>query len=457
MQPNIILLTDSYKVSHYKQYPAGTTQIYSYFESRGGQFENLTFFGLQYYLIEYLAGQVVTQAKINQAEKLFSAHFGSDKLFNKAGWEYILKEHKGYLPVRIRAVPEGMVIPTHNVIMTVENTDPNCFWLTNFLETLLVQMWYPCTVATISREVKSLITKYLEQTGDPTTIDFKLHDFGFRGVSSVEGAGIGGAAHLVNFMGTDTVVALTFIQEYYGTDEMFGFSIPAAEHSTITSWGQAHEVDAYRNMLSQYPEGLVAVVSDSYDVYYACEKLWGEVLKDEILARNGTLVVRPDSGIPKDVVLKCVEILGDKIGFSLNEKGYKVLNPKVRVIQGDGVNYESIGEILENLKIHGWSADNVGFGMGGALLQKVHRDTQKFAFKCSCATVNGEDRDVFKDPITDHGKKSKKGRLKLVYENGQYQTKALHESGKDILETVFENGVILREVDFLEVKRNSAV
>ena len=152
MQSNIILLTDSYKVSHYKQYPAGTTQIYSYFESRGGQFENLTFFGLQYYLIEYLAGQVVTQAKINQAEKLFSAHFGNENLFNKAGWEYILKEHKGYLPVRIRAVPEGMVIPTHNVIMTVENTDPNCFWLTNFLETLLVQMWYPCTVATISRE-----------------------------------------------------------------------------------------------------------------------------------------------------------------------------------------------------------------------------------------------------------------------------------------------------------------
>jgi nicotinamide phosphoribosyltransferase len=465
MQKNIILLTDSYKVSHYKQYPAGTTQIYSYFESRGGEFDNLTFFGLQYYLKEYLAGQVVTQEKIDQAEQLFTAHFGNEKLFNKAGWEYILKEHNGHLPVRIKAVPEGMVIPTHNVIMTVENTDPNCFWLTNFLETLLVQMWYPCTVATISREVKALITKYLEQTGDPSTIDFKLHDFGFRGVSSVEGAGIGGAAHLVNFMGTDTVVALTFIQEYYTSapspleragvrsSPMFGYSIPAAEHSTITSWGQAHEVDAYRNMLEQYPEGLVAVVSDSYDVYYACEKLWGEVLKEEILNRKGTLVVRPDSGVPKDVVLKCVEILADKIGFSINEKGYKVLNPHIRVIQGDGVNYESIGEILENLKTHGWSADNVGFGMGGALLQKVNRDTQKFAFKCSCATVNGEDRDVFKDPITDHGKKSKKGRLKLVYENEAYQTKALHEDGEDILQTVFENGIILKEVDFETVKR----
>ena len=457
MQPNIMLLTDSYKLSHYKQYPAGTSQIYSYFESRGGEFEDVTFFGLQYLLKEYLEGKVVSQAKIDRAAKIYAAHFGNEKLFNKEGWDYILHTHNGHLPIRIKAVPEGMVIPTHNVMLTIENTDPNCFWLTNFLETLLLQLWYPCTVATISREVKVLIIKYLIENGDPTTIDFKLHDFGFRGVSSVESAGIGGAAHLVNFMGTDTVAALTFIQEYYNTEGMFGFSIPASEHSTITSWGKENEVDAYRNMLTQYPEGLVAVVSDSYDIYNACENLWGKVLKDEILSREGTLVVRPDSGEPKDVVLKCTEILGAKIGYTVNEKGYKVLNPKIRIIQGDGVNYESIGEILEHLKIHGWSADNVGFGMGGALLQKVHRDTQKFAFKCSCATINGEDQDVYKDPITDHDKKSKRGRLKLVKEDGKYLTKPLNEDGEDVLRTVFENGVILEEINFERVKRNGNV
>jgi nicotinamide phosphoribosyltransferase len=414
MQNNILLLTDSYKLSHYKQYPSGTSHIYSYFESRGGKFEQVTFFGLQYLLKEYLAGEVVTQAKIDQAAKLYAAHFGSETLFNREGWEYILEKYQGRLPIRIKAVAEGAVIPTHHVLMTVENTDPKCYWLSNFLETLLVQLWYPCTVATTSKAVRSLILSYLEKTGDPSLIDFKLHDFGFRGVSSVESAGIGGAAHLVNFMGTDTVTALTFIQEYYQPDSMFGFSIPAAEHSTITSWKQEGELEAYRNMLDQYPEGLVAVVSDSYDVYYACEKLWGEALKEKILARNGTLVVRPDSGVPKDVVLKVTEILGEKIGYTINEKGYKVLVPQIRVIQGDGVNYESIGEILENLALNGWSADNITFGMGGALLQKVHRDTQKFAFKCSCATVDGQDRLVFKDPITDHGKKSKKGRLKLI-------------------------------------------
>ena len=455
MQNNILLLTDSYKLSHYKQYPSGTSHIYSYFESRGGKFEQVTFFGLQYLLKEYLAGEVVTQAKIDQAAKLYAAHFGSESLFNREDWEYILEKYQGRLPIRIKAVAEGAVIPTHHVLMTVENTDPKCYWLSNFLETLLVQLWYPCTVATTSKAVRSLILSYLEKTGDPSLINFKLHDFGFRGVSSVESAGIGGAAHLVNFMGTDTVTALTFIQEYYQPDSMFGFSIPAAEHSTITSWKQEGELDAYRNMLDQYPEGLVAVVSDSYDVYYACEKLWGEALKEKILARNGTLVVRPDSGVPKDVVLKVTEILGEKIGYTVNEKGYKVLVPQIRVIQGDGVNYESIGEILENLAVNGWSADNITFGMGGALLQKVHRDTQKFAFKCSCATVDGQDRLVFKDPITDHGKKSKKGRLKLILKDKEYHTVNLNEEGEDLLVTVFENGEILKDYTFDEVKGNS--
>ncbi len=455
MHNNILLLTDSYKLSHYKQYPPNTSQIYSYFESRGGKFDHITFFGLQYLLKNYLAGTVITQQKIDQAAKLYTAHFGTDTLFNRAGWQYILDKHQGRLPVRIKAVAEGTVVPAHQVMMTVENTDPACYWLTNFLETLLVQLWYPCTVATISREVRSLILHYLEQTGDPQLIDFKLHDFGFRGVSSVESAGIGGAAHLVNFLGTDTVAALTFIQDFYETDEVAGFSIPAAEHSTITSWTQAGEQDAYSNMLAQYPTGLVAVVSDSYDVYHACEKLWGEALKEQVLQRNGTLIVRPDSGVPKDVVLKVVEILGEKLGYTINAKGFKVLVPQVRVIQGDGVNYESIGEILANLANHGWSADNIAFGMGGALLQKVHRDTQKFAFKCSCATVDGQDRLVYKDPITDQGKRSKKGRLKLIQTADGFQTVQQESPEEDCLQTVFEDGYLRKTYTFAEVKANT--
>ncbi len=453
---NLLLLTDSYKVSHYKQYPAGTTSIYSYFESRGGEFPEVTFFGLQYYLKNYLQGQVVTKEKIEEAAAIYETHFGKN-IFYREGWEYILEKHGGKLPVRIKAVPEGLTTPVHNVLMTIENTDPECFWLTNFLETLLVQVWYGSTVATLSRAIRQRILDYLEATGDPALIDFKLHDFGFRGVSSVESASMGGAAHLVNFSGSDTIAALTFIQDHYNTKGVYGFSIPAAEHSTITSWGRENETAAYRNMLRQYADGPVAVVSDSYDVYNACENLWGGELKQEVLDRKGTLVVRPDSGVPKDVVLKVTEILGERFGYTVNAKGYKVLHPNVRVIQGDGVEYDSIGDILENLKQHGWSADNIAFGMGGGLLQKLNRDTQKFAFKCSSAVVNGEARDVFKDPVTDKGKRSKRGRLKLVQENGSYVTRSLNDAGEDILQTVFENGSIKKQYSFDEVKENATV
>lgn len=457
MKPhNIILLTDSYKISHYKQYPPNTSTIYSYFESRGGRFANVVFFGLQYYLKEYLSGQVVTQEGINDAALLYEKHFGNADLFNRAGWEYILQHHGGRLPVRIKAVPEGSAIPVHNVMMTIENTDPECYWLTNFLETLLVQVWYGCTVATLSREIKRVVTRYLEETGDPALVNFKLHDFGFRGVSSVESAGVGGAAHLVNFMGTDTIAALTFIRNYYNTQNCYGFSIPAAEHSTITSWGRENEAKAYANMLAQYPEGLVACVSDSYDIYAACDRIWGQELHDAVLARKGTLVVRPDSGKPSEVVLKVMEILGERFGTSTNEKGFKVLHPNVRVIQGDGVDYDSIGEILGVLKQHGWSADNIAFGMGGALLQKLDRDTQKFAFKCSAAVVGGEERDVFKQPITDSGKNSKRGRLKLVRTpEGGFVTLPEDTVGLDILQTVFENGVVKQEYTFDDVKHNA--
>ena len=204
---NIILLTDSYKVGHHQQYPKGTTNVYSYFESRGGLFPETVFFGLQYFLQTYLSTPV-TKEMIDEAEEFYAAHFGNKELFNRAGWDYILQKYDGKLPVRIKAVPEGTVVNTSNVLMTVESTDPQCYWLTNYLETLLSQVWYPTTVATLSREMKKLITRFLEKTGDPNLITFKLHDFGFRGVSSVESAGLGGCAHLVNFMGTDTVAAL---------------------------------------------------------------------------------------------------------------------------------------------------------------------------------------------------------------------------------------------------------
>ncbi|XP_062605553.1 nicotinamide phosphoribosyltransferase-like, partial [Saccostrea cucullata] len=337
-------------------------------------------------------------------------------------YNFYLQHHNGCLPVRIRAVPEGSVVPYKNVLFTVENTDPKCFWLTNYLETLLVQVWYPMTVATNSRYQKETIASYLHETADNLdSLPFKLHDFGFRGSTSVESAGIGGAAHLVNFKGTDTIAALCVARKYYAC-QIAGFSVPAAEHSTITTWGKEGEKEAFHNMLKNFPSGIVSIVSDSYDIWNACENVWGQQLKDLVEKREGTLVIRPDSGEPSEVVVKVLNILGNKFGTITNSKGYKLLPPYLRIIQGDGISYESLSGILKHMKNQGWSADNVVFGSGGALLQKMDRDTQKCAFKCSYALINGKEVNVYKQPITDPGKKSKKGRLTLEYSDGQYRT-----------------------------------
>jgi len=455
-----MLLTDSYKTSHYKQYPKGTTNVYSYFESRGGKFNKTLFFGLQYFLKKYLEGEVVTEAKILEAKLLIDGHMGPD-MFNEAGWEHIRQDHGGRLPIRIKAVPEGTLVDTKNVLMTIEVTDPKCYWLTNYLETLLVQVWYPITVATQSYHCKELINEYLKETGDPAGLPFKLHDFGFRGVSSVESAGIGGAAHLVNFMGTDTLTGISMLQKFYGATEMPAFSIPASEHSTITSWGREGELAAMENMLDQYPTGLVACVSDSFDIFKACSEYWGEALKEKILSRDGTLVVRPDSGEPVEVVLKCLDILGDKFGFEVNDKGYKVLPPQIRLIQGDGVDLEMIVRILEEMRDKRWSADNVAFGSGGALLQKMDRDTQRFAFKAAAISIGDIERDIYKDPVTAPFKKSKAGRMKLVKilgwddHNRKYETANLLDERDDVLQVVFENGKLVNETNLKTIRERS--
>jgi nicotinamide phosphoribosyltransferase len=460
---NILLNTDSYKVSMFKQYPVGTTGVYSYIESRGGRYDSTVFFGLQAFIKEYLL-EPITQADIDIADEILTAH---GEPFNRAGWQYILDKHNGYLPVVIKSVPEGTVVPVKNVLATIENTDPECFWLTTYLETAILRAtWYGTTVATQSKSIKNVIKDYLEKTGDPSLIDFKLHDFGARGVSSLESAAIGGAAHLVNFMGSDTVSGILYAREFYDAG-IAGFSIPAAEHSTITSWGRDNEVKAYANMVTQFakPGSIVAVVSDSYDVFNAASKLWGEELRQQVIDSGATIVIRPDSGDPLTVNQQLIEILGQKFGYTTNVKGFKVLN-NVRLIQGDGVNELTIRSILGGFMAMGWSADNIAFGMGGALLQQVDRDTQKFAMKCSSVQINGEWIDVQKDPITDSGKKSKAGRVQLWESGGTYQSAVLQPRGwsdkgfgtdgwNPVLQEVYRDGKLVNEIDFATVRANS--
>ncbi len=451
---NIILNADSYKASHYLQYPEGVTGAYSYIESRGGMYDETLFFGLQGFMKEYLEGKVVTRDGIEEAAEFFEAH---GEPFNRKGWEYILSVHKGRLPVRIRAVREGAFIPTGNVLVSIESTDPVCAWLPSYLETSLLRaVWYPTTVATRSARIRRLILSHLERTGAPELIDFKLHDFGKRGASSYESSAIGAAAHLVSFNGTDTVSGVLWAKRNYSAG-IAGFSIPASEHSTMTIRGEAGELESFRQMIREFgkPGKMFACVSDGYDIIAACAK-WGS-LKDELIASGATLVVRPDSGDPVRVSFEVIRELEKFFGSTVNSKGFKVLNT-VRVIYGDGINELSIDSILRTLEYAGYSADNIAFGMGGALLQGLDRDTQKFAMKCS-AVKFGLDAwiDVFKDPKTDRQKRSKRGRVETIrLSDGTIETVRVDDllpvGASRMMFDVFENGYCCQTQTFDEVR-----
>jgi len=456
---NLILNTDSYKYSHFAQYPPETASISAYIESRrGGDYDVTLFFGLQMFLKEYLSNPV-TVADVDEAEAMITAH---GLPFNRPGWDLLIERHGGHLPLMIEALPEGSVVPAGTPMVQVRNTDPDFFWLPTFIETALLRaVWYPSTVATVSWHVRQMIAETLDRTcDDPGPIlPFRLHDFGARGATSYEQAGLGGVAHLVNFLGTDTVAALVFARKFYG-EEMAGFSIPAAEHSTMTSWGEEREAAAYENMVEQFggDDKLVAVVSDSYDLFRAVRNIWGEQLKEKVEKMGGTLVVRPDSGDATRVPIDTIEMLGDIFGYSVNAKGYKVLADCVRVIQGDGITPRTIRVLLEAMTERGWSAENLAFGMGAGLLQKVNRDTLRFAMKANARQdKDGAWHGIAKDPKTDPGKASKRYRQAVVVEDGTPVAMPLKDIGdrQNLMQPVWENGDLKRDWTFAEIRERA--
>lgn len=457
------LRTDSYKLSHWKQYPEGTTRMVSYLESRGGEFDECTLFGLKYILNRFLT-KPLTKEDVEFATNFAILH---GEPFNAQGWMHIVDTYEGRLPVKIRAIKEGTVVPVKNCLLTIECDDPDCFWVVSWLETMLVRLWYPSTIAMGSRESKKVLIEYFHETSDRPLSDvlFKLHDFGARGVTCEEQAMIGGAAHLTAFLGSDTIEGILMANHYYKIS-MAGFSIPASEHSTVSMWGRMLEHDMFKHYAITYlanvqnPEGipkLAACVSDTYNVYQACEWWTTGELKNIIKNSGGTIVVRPDSGDPLEVLPKMFEIFATNIGdeITVNSKGFRVLPSWIRVIQGDGIDRRSMKAILRKLADLKWSVDNIAFGSGGGLLQKVNRDTQKWAFKCCYAEINGVSVDVRKDPITDPGKQSKEGRLDLIQlPNGKFDTIKLPDGGHEyhensIMDLVYDLGYLTQESDVL--------
>jgi nicotinamide phosphoribosyltransferase len=457
---NIILQTDFYKCTHWKQYPKGTTKVYSYLESRGGQFPHTVFFGLQYYLTKYLSGKVLFKEDIDEAKEIYESAFGHTDYFNEEGWRRILEHHGGSIPVRIKAVPEGTIVPVRNVLMTIENTDTELPWITNFVETLLLKVWYPTTVATLSHEIKSNIDTYARATGSEVS-EVSLNDFGYRGVSSEESAAIGGMAHLTSFLGTDTIAAVVAARRYYGADNP-GASVMASEHSTTTIYGQQNEKQAILNFIEAAgPSRIVSVVSDSWDYFGLVQAFCDDPELRQAVRKHGEtggrVVIRPDSGRPEEIVIKTLEILEKTYTPERNKAGFKELPPEIGIIYGDGINYYTIDKICRAMVKSGWavSSRNIVFGMGGGLLQQLDRDTQKFAIKCSYAEVDGEARDVYKKPATDKTKDSKRGRLKLIQDSYKvFRTVREEEPGEDLMREVFLNGKILHYTYFGEVKDN---
>lgn len=386
IENNICLLTDSYKVTHHYFYPKGTEKIYSYLESRlGAEFNKTIFYGLQYIIKKYLEGQVVNQQKIEEADKLISNHIGED-IFNKKGWYYILDEYDGYLPIEIKSVPEGTPVNVNNVLMTVENTDKKSFWLVNYLESLLLQVWYPSTVATLSAEVRKLSKFYLEVTGSSKdNLDFMLHDFGYRGASSTESSMLSGSAHLLSFSGTDTIPSLTIPENYYNDSNLYGFSVQATEHSVMTSLGPEGEFDQILNVIDNAKNGILSMVIDSYNYKNFLTEAGksnsrlNNAITDFLAIEGNKVVFRPDSGEPVATTIDCLNILEKGFGSYLTDKGYKVFDSNIGLLWGDGLNYHKIRDILFAMKSNGWAAENIIFGMGGGLHTSVNRDTQRNA------------------------------------------------------------------------------
>lgn len=450
---NPLFLTDSYKVAHPPAYPQGITKTFLYAESRGGQYARVVPVGLQYTLMKYFC-RPFTMEHVEEARETFMEHMG---IFPYEHWKRLYDKTGGVYPMKIRALPEGMVAPTHVALVTVESTIPEGFFVPGWFEPPLLRgLWYPTEVATRSWHCKQVIRGFLELTSDnpEAELPFKLHDFGARGVNCHEGAEIGGFGHLVNFQGSDTIEAIMMARKYYGC-KMAAYSIPASEHACTTSWGKENELAFYRNFLKLYakPGGLLAMVADSYDLYHAITEHFGKALREDIIKSGATVVVRPDSGDPVTVVRQCLLLLERNFGSYINRKGYRVLH-NVRVIQGDGVNEASIRAILEAIVRAGFSATNVAFGMGGHLLQQLDRDTQKFALKCSEVVVDGYVREVFKDPKTDPGKASKRGRLDTIRSGtGNLVTVPVSGGVMSAMETIYEDGKMTRIYTLDEIRK----
>lgn len=492
-----IMATDGYKLDHRRQYPKGTQYVYSNWTARGSRIKDIndvTFVGLQYAIKKRLMEdfEAFFAADVDEVcaeyQAMLDAYLGP----NDIGTEHIRALHNlGYIPLEFKALPEGTRVPLRVPMLTVENTHPDFFWLTNYFETILsAELWMPMTSATTASAIRELLNEWaIKTTGSIEGVGFQGHDFSMRGMSGLDAAIASGIGHLVAFTGTETVPVLNAIAEYYPHTGFLAGTVPATEHSVMCAGGQEDEMETFQRLLDLYPTQILSVVSDTWDYWNVLTNILPS-LKEQILARGangGKLVVRPDSGDPADIICGTVafydgnradltadekgsiEVLWDEFGGTVNEQGYKVLNPAVGLIYGDSMNFGRIKNICERLERKGFASTNVVFGIGSFNYQYQTRDTFGFAMKATNVVIEGEEKAIFKDPKTDSGlKKSLKGRIAVMevdsvltaFDDDNPDERAIAEAtgGKDnLLQTVWKDGKFVKEYTFDEVRANTGL
>jgi nicotinamide phosphoribosyltransferase len=491
---NPLLLTDGYKTSHNKQYPKGTTLVYSNFTPRSNKYapkgcNEVVVFGTQMVMTqlhEAFEKEFFNKPKdvvCGEMKQELSAYLGSD--YDVSHFESL--HDLGYLPIHVKSLPEGTKAPIKVPVLTIYNTHPDFFWVTNYLETILSNLlWKPMTSATIAHQYRKVLTSWMEKTDKERAwfIDWQGHDFSMRGMDSVEAVVSSGLGHLTSFLGTDSLPAIHGARKYYGAKDFVAGSVPATEHSVMCAGGKEDEIETFRRLLETYPTGILSVVSDTWDLWKVCTE-HVVTLKEEILARDGKLVIRPDSGNPVDILCGeqviyrdyrdvvensdldlthpkykgVIELLWDVFGGTINEQGYKVLDSHIGAIYGDSITIERADEICKRLEAKGFASTNVVLGIGSFTYQYNTRDTFGFAMKATYVEVNGEGREIFKDPITDDGtKKSATGLLSVIYDdNNEYKLidKVDWATTNDgALQTIYKDGFQYNVTTLEEIRKN---
>ncbi|VXA55859.1 nicotinamide phosphoribosyl transferase [Acinetobacter proteolyticus] len=480
---------DFYKADHRRQYPVGTEYVYANFTPRSSRLakmlpdfdDKIVFFGLQGFIKHFLI-ETWNEGFFNQAKAKVVAAY-KRRMDNALGEGAVPVEHiealhdLGYLPLKIKALPEGSRVNIKVPVLTIINTDPNFFWLTNYIETVLsAELWKSCTTASIAYEYKRLLTQYAEKTGAP--LDFVAvqgHDFSSRGMSGIYDAAQSGVGHLTSFIGTDSVASIDYAEEYYNATGIVGVSVPATEHSVMCMGSEESEIETFRRLICElYPAGVVSIVSDTWDFWRVITEFSVE-LKAEILKRQpnalglAKVVFRPDSGDPVKIICGdpdaerespaykgAVQCLWEIFGGTETAQGYKVLNERVGLIYGDSITLERAQNILKGLEAKGFASNNLVFGIGSYTYNYLTRDSFGFAVKATWGQVNGVGRELFKDPVTDSGvKKSAKGLLRVEQtENGfeLFDQQSFEQEKMGALQTVFENGQLLRECSLDQIR-----